>query len=376
MVASPRFASLGRFKRVGLIGLGVIVLLPLLIVLAGRVSHRNDVDGKTGTGSAPIYGTGVAAAPTRAAGSAASGSYPSSTAAAAAPISAPAATTAAGSAAAPSSGSRSASSTSDAVGGNVVLAPTGADQKIIRTGTIALTVKNVVGTQSEIWNLATRLGGFVITSSASGSGDDTRGEITFRVPTDNYKIAMETLRGYAEKVESEKSTAQDVSEEYVDLVARRDNLELTVRQLQGFLGQAKNVDEALKVQSQLNIVQNDLEKIKGRIGFLDNRAAFSTITASLLPVIEKKATPPPVIEPERGWSFTHSVGEAWGRSVRGLENIADGLIAIFVGGWWFFLPLIIAGIIFTRWVRTRRPLLQPIVAPAPISPPPPADASA
>lgn len=357
MVASSRFARLDRFKRVGLIAVAVVVLVPFLLVALGWIAGRGGRGEYETTMTTPISPTTAAA---RVVGSAASGPVADGTTAAGYAAPAAAATTA------PASGART-GGTSDAVGQIVPVVPTGSDQLIIRTGAITLTVKDVPGTQAMIWNMATEMQGFVTNASASGTGDAIRGEITLRVPADRYRDAMDRLRGYAVKVESEKSAAQDVSEEYVDLKARRDNLELTVRQLQSLLGQAKTVEEALKVQSQLTNVQNDLERIKGRMNYLDNRAAFSTITATLLPTAAEKRT-----EPRGGWSFGQSVAASWERSLRGLQNVADLLIAIIVGGWWLLIPLAIAAAYIVRRLRRAQPTLQPTI----IGPPaPPVDAS-
>ena len=340
MVATPRFARSGRFARVGLLAVAVAVVVPLLLIAAGWLAGRGGRAEEVATTDAPVSAT-VAA-------------RPAATAAAVAPSGA----TAAGRAAPAAAGA-----TSDAIAPGVPAAPTGSDQRVIRTGAITLTVKDVPGTQALIWNMASEMQGFVTNASASGTGDAIRGEITLRVPADRYRDAMDRLRGYAIKVESEKSTAQDVSEEYVDLTARRDNLDLTVRQLQNLLGQARTVEEALKVQSQLTLVQNDLERIKGRMNYLDNRAAYSTITATLLPAVAAKGP-----EATRGWSFGQSVAAAWARSLRGLQNIADVLITVIVGGWWLLIALAVAAILLTRWAHARRPPLQPAAIPA-ASPP-------
>lgn len=390
MVTNARFQNLRRFKRVGLIAIAVIVLVPLLLIGVGKLFSGGDSGGlsrgtisagATATGAPRSAGAATAAptsaarpAATTAAGSAAALPIPSAAAAAAttspAYAAAPAATTAAGSS---TSSSANRGSASDSVGANAPVTPSGTDQFIIRTAAITVIVQDVAGTQAQIWSMAEDLGGFVTNSTASGSGEDIRGQITIRVPTGQYVTAMDRLRKFG-KVDSEKSDAQDVSEEYVDIASRRANLELTLQQLQGFLGQARNVDEALKVQSQLNIVQNDLERIKGRMAYLENRANFSTITATLLPLVEKKpAPPPPPPVPEPSWSFQHSVQEQWHRSLRGLQNIADAVIAVLVGGWWILLPLVIATVVFVRWIRQRRPTLQPAPATVPIITTPSAD---
>ncbi len=264
----------------------------------------------------------------------------------------------------------SAATTADSTGlGNasasVTNPQTGGDSKIIRNGSIALTVRDVPGTMNAIWNTATDLGGFVVSSSTQGAGDDARAEVTLRVPAEQYNAAMTRLRGYGVKVLNEKSTAQDVSEEYVDLQARQRNLELTVAQFQTLLGQARNVDETLKVQTQLNSVQGDLERVRGRLRFYDNRAAFSTITATLSTPTTTKIT-------TTGWSFADSAAAAWERSLRGLQGFADLLIAVVIGGWWLLLLGIVAFFVGRRALRRRAamaPAVAIAVAPAPPAPP-------
>ena len=253
-----------------------------------------------------------------------------------------------------------AGSSSDAAILNAPLPPQTIDQQIIRTATIQFTAKDVVGTQNAIWNLASELGGNVLTSNTTGTDDNMRAEIAFRVPSDRFKEAMDRLHGYAVKVNQEQSTAQDVTEEYVDLQARQRNLEATVAQFQSLLTKATTVDDTLKVQVQLNNAQSDLERVKGKLNYYDQRTAFSTISATILPALPTKPTS---VTPVATWSLAHSVREAWNRSVNGLQNVADALITVVIGGWWIEIPLVLAIYLLVRRERRRRPALVPATAP-------------
>jgi hypothetical protein len=261
-----------------------------------------------------------------------------------------------------SSGTRSvagASGSSDAAILGAPLPPTN-DQQIIRTATIQFTAKDVVGTQNSIWNLASELGGNVLTSNTTGADDTMRAEIAFRVPSDRFKEALDRLHGYAVKVNQEQSSTQDVTEEYVDLQARQRNLEATVAQFQSLLAKATTVDDTLKVQVQLNNAQSDLERVKGKLNYYDQRTAFSTIAATVLPVPPAKSSP---VTPVATWSLGHSVREAWNRSVNGLQNVVDALIAVGIGGWWIEIPLAVAIYVLVRREQRRRPALVPATVP-------------
>lgn len=235
--------------------------------------------------------------------------------------------------------------------GNTGALPTANPQamgtKIIRNDAISLQVKDISSTITAAGNVAADLGGYVVSSSTRGSNIDVSGEMMLRIPAEKYDTATMRLRALGVSVVREESTSQDVGEEYVDLVARQKNLELTVGQLQTLLGTARTVDDTLKVQVQLNSTQSDLERIRGRIQYLDNRAALSTITLSL--ALTPTATPGPATD------FGRAVANAWARSLRGLQNVALLLITVFIGGWWVILLLIGFGFLARWWLR-RAPL--------------------
>ena len=221
--------------------------------------------------------------------------------------------------------------------------------KIIRNDAITLQVRDVPGVITAAGNVATDLGGYVVSSSTRGSSTDVTGDMTLRVPAEKYDTATARLRALGVMVMKEESTSQDVGEEYVDLTARQKNLELTVNQLQTLLGTARTVDDTLKVQNQLTATQSDLERIRGRIQYLDNRAALSTIMLAL--------TLTPAAKPGPTTDFGGAVRDAWASSLRGLVNFVLLLITVFVGGWWLILFLI-AAVFGARWWRRRGPTRQ------------------
>jgi hypothetical protein len=334
-----RFRMLWRFWRVGA-ALAAILLITLLATLAVSRHSGSPTIESSRRSSLPNQPSGITAAAT--------------TAPAAAARSVP--VVAAGSAASGSpSASGSASRDTNTIL-NAPLPPQTIDQKIVRNGSLTITAKDVAGTQDAIWNVASDFGGAVLSSNTSGTDENIRADISFRVPAERFREAMDRVRGYAVKVQKEESSAQDVTEEYVDLQARQRTLEATVLQLQTLLGKATTVDDTLKVQTQLNSVQSDLERIKGKVNYDDTRTAFSTIAVSILPM------PPPTTEPVTPvatWSLGHSVREAWNRSVNGLQDVADALITIGIGGWWIVIPLIVA---ITLLARRKRRQSAPVAA--------------
>ena len=142
------------------------------------------------------------------------------------------------------------------------------EPRVIQNASLSVTVpkddfEEVVDQARQI---ATTLGGFVTSSSASQGGDDrlVRGTLVVRVPGQAYSQAMSQFAKLGKVVGREES-GTDVSLQYVDLEARARHLEAVERQLLGFLDETKTVGDALVVQQQLNEVQLQLEEARGQL---------------------------------------------------------------------------------------------------------------
>ena len=85
----------------------------------------------------------------------------------------------------------------------------------------------------------------------------------------------------AEDVESEVTTSQDVTDEYFDLQSRLKNQQATEEALIRLLDRAESVEHALAVQRELSSVQENVERLLGRIELLEETSAYSLITVNL-----------------------------------------------------------------------------------------------
>ena len=210
--------------------------------------------------------------------------------------------------------------------------------RVIQTASLRLSVprNRFEQTVDEARALATGLGGFVVSSTASqGAGARlVRGTLVLRVPERSYAEAMRRLTRLG-RIEGREESGQDVSREFVDLEARRRHLEAVETQLLRLLARADTVEAALAVQSKLNEVQLELEQVRGQLQYLEDQVAHATISLSLRERIAAAG------EGKRdGWGIV----EAWERAGRGflavvgwifvaLATAAPVLILLGVGLW-------------------------------------------
>lgn len=117
--------------------------------------------------------------------------------------------------------------------------------------------------------------------------------VTLGVPVDEFEHVLSRLRGLAVEVRDETASGDDVTDQYVDLQSQLTNLEATRERVKSFLDDAKTVDEALRINQELASLESQIEQIKGRMNYLNDRSAFSTITINYEPELPEVPAPEP-----------------------------------------------------------------------------------
>jgi hypothetical protein len=230
------------------------------------------------------------------------------------------------------------------------------ERLIIRTGNLGLIVLDTEETIADITQMAEQSGGWVVSANVSQYNTDSKsGDITIRVPAAGFNSAMEALKGMAVEVQSENVSGQDVTEEYVDLEARLGNLEATAARVRTFLDDAITVEEALAVNQELSRLEGEIEVIKGRMQYLSQSAAFSTITIYLTPDIATQSLQ------VAGWRPQGVAKQALEALIDTLQALASILIWLAI----YVLPVVliigvpvwlVARFIWRRWLRkAKRP---------------------
>ena len=149
---------------------------------------------------------------------------------------------------------------------------------IIREVDMSLVVDDIQAAIDEIAEMAEDVGGWVVDS---GRWSLHSGSISIRVPAGVLDDTIAELRTLANRVDAENTTSRDVTDEYVDLGGRLTNQLATHEALLKLLERAEAVETALAVQRDLSRVQEEVERLSGRIKFLEESSAFSIIRVNL-----------------------------------------------------------------------------------------------
>jgi hypothetical protein len=225
-----------------------------------------------------------------------------------------------------------------------------APRMIVRTAEMRIVVGDTMKTVDAVTKAVEAMGGYVSGSNIWREGELMRATLKLRIPADKLTASLTSIRGLAKRVDNETIASQDVSQEFVDLESQVRNLEATETELRALLITArqnsKRASDVLEVHQQLTIIRGQIEQARGRMRYLSQVAAMSSISLDVLP----DAIAQPVVEP--GWHPVIIAREAIRALVGALQSAATVGIWLIV----YIVPIfgMLALVIAALWKLARR----------------------
>lgn len=153
--------------------------------------------------------------------------------------------------------------------------------RVIKTARLSVEVgpDGLPDAVQDVVGIAEGAGGFVLSTELSGERSGT-GTIVLRVPSEEFEAALAAI-GDLGDVARRTVSGEDVSEEFVDLEARLRNFEAQEAVLLRLMDRATTIGETIRVQRELTGTQLEIERIRGRLRFLEDRTSLGTITVGM-----------------------------------------------------------------------------------------------
>ncbi|CRK60230.1 putative lipoprotein [Alloactinosynnema sp. L-07] len=153
------------------------------------------------------------------------------------------------------------------------VAQPGVDRKLVRTASLRLITPDIADATSRARGVAIASGGY--------TGEEEVGPnaatMTLFVPSDKLDAALGELSGLG-KVESRNQSAQDVTEQMVDVESRIQTQRASLERVRALLGQATGISEVVQLESEVTRREADLESLLKRREKLAGSVAMSTVT--------------------------------------------------------------------------------------------------
>lgn len=210
-------------------------------------------------------------------------------------------------------------------GGDIAQAPASqiADRLVIRDAEITISVEDVPAALNWVRDVASKSGGFVFSTETSTQDDSEWAYLTIRVPADVFDATLTQLTegDLVRQVDSQRTSAEDVSGEFVDNAARLRSLERTEERYLDLLGEADTIEDILRIENELTSIRTQIETLQGRQNYLEDATSFATISVTMrLPGTDLLADDGPFV--------TRVVSSAWDSSSAALEVLLTIILTI------------------------------------------------
>jgi hypothetical protein len=152
-------------------------------------------------------------------------------------------------------------------------------RQIIYTSSMVVVVDDVLLATRQAQSEIAALGGLVF-------GQDTttdprpRTVLTFKVRPEDFDEALTRLAGLGE-LESQQTSADDVTERVVDLQSQIITTEASVERLRGFLEDATDLETVASLERELLSRETNLELLRGQLRTIQDQIALATIFLTL-----------------------------------------------------------------------------------------------
>lgn len=211
-------------------------------------------------------------------------------------------------------------------------------RKKIRHGNLRLRVDDARSAAENVRQKVLAAGG-EIQDEQENSYDRTQEiYLTVRVPAERLDSIMSDLCNQAGKVENRSVSESDITEVYYDTDARLIQKRALEKRYLEILQQAKNVEDILAIERELNQVRSDIESMDGQMRSFDKQVAMSTLVVSLVTV-------------ESG--INNFFGELANAAGRGWTHLLQFLLFL-ASGWAVILFVGAAFLLLRRWRRRRK----------------------
>ncbi|MEU6197650.1 DUF4349 domain-containing protein [Streptomyces sp. NPDC047061] len=221
--------------------------------------------------------------------------------------------------------------------------------RIIRTASLTVQVKDVPKALDEARTAAEDAGGYVgnETTSRDAEGNE-RTRVVLRVPTAKYDEVLTGLQG-AGKLIDRTAKAQDVTDQVVDVDSRVTSQRASVARIRELMDRASKLSDVVTLEGELSSREADLESLLAQQASLKDRTSMATITLSLT------RTPVAKAAKDDSPGFVDAVSGGWHVFVTMLRWIALALGAALP----FAALAAVAALLWWKLVRRRRTPAQP-----------------
>lgn len=163
------------------------------------------------------------------------------------------------------------------------------EQKIIKSGDLRFETSDMEETDAVVHQLIKKYNAIVQSDTEDKDDYTFNRYLVLRIPNEHFDNFISDLGKGVEYFDRKNISIQDVTEEYVDVTSRiKTKKALETRYLE-LLNKANKVSEMLEIERELAAIREEIEAKEGRLKYIQNKVAMSTINIEFYKALERKA---------------------------------------------------------------------------------------
>ena len=154
-------------------------------------------------------------------------------------------------------------------------------KKIIKDGSLTIKTNDITTSKKNIDDILRKLNGYYETENLENNDNSINYNLKVRIPAENFeKFVLDLERG-KEEIKNKSIQTRDVTEEYVDIESRLINKREYLKRYKELLSKASTVKDILAIEEEIRKIQEEIESKEGRLNYLKDQVAFSTLDINL-----------------------------------------------------------------------------------------------
>ena len=215
-------------------------------------------------------------------------------------------------------------------------------QKIIKDGSMTVKSRNISDSKKRIDQLLKKLNAYYESEDLQNNEQSVAYNLKIRIPSASFEQLIAALENGEDKIEAKNLQARDVTEEYVDIETRLTTKRQYLQRYKQLLAKAATVKDILAIEENIRTLEEEIDSQQGRLKYLADQVAFSTLNINLYQEKEYLA------QPKSGFLTRTKVALN-----NGWQSIVDFVLWM-LSIWPYLIILFISYLTIKRIIKIRR----------------------
>lgn len=214
-------------------------------------------------------------------------------------------------------------------------------KKIIKDGNISVKSKELASSKKKIDVITKSFNGYYLSEEMDNNDQNSSYNLRIRIPAEQFESFIAALEKGEDEITGKGIHARDVTEEFTDIETRLASKREYLKRYRELLAKAQNVKEVLAIEESVRVIQEEIESREGRLKYLNDQVAYSTLDLYLFQPKAYQYKPTP--EDNFIERVKNSLGNGWSSLV--------GLVLWIISKWPYIILISLLILLWKRWKK-------------------------